>query len=1168
MKCLECQYDNPDDAVFCCKCGTKFETLCHGCGYQNPSESSFCCKCGISLSAADSHEFYQGVANPANQPLAIAGTDINVCEASDSERKCVTVMFSDMTGYTEMSEKLDPEEVKEITGAIFCELTKIIEKYDGFIEKYIGDAILAVFGAKEAFEDSALRAIKAAREIHTYVDSASPKYEEVIGHKLSMHTGINTGLVVTGEINYQKGTHGLVGDTINTAARLMSVSQPGEIITDHESYVQTKGYFEFETLKPVRVKGKAKPVKVYLVAEALQTPRKLHRLHGLRAELIGRSIEMQVLKDAAESLEQGKGSVVSVCGTAGTGKSRLVHEFKNSLDLGKYSWFDGNAYPYTQNMPYYPLVDLLTKAFGIKEGDSYKAIRQKVESNLEELLGKGTGKIPYIGGLFSIEYSETKDVGPEYWKDQLFSAVADVLRSLSLSGPTIVCLEDMHWADPSTTEMVRNFVSNLSYPLMLVCIYRPTVIVFTDFETKALKTEFSELRLRELSPSESHEMVCSLLKTDEIPKELRSFVRESIDGNPFFVEELINALIDSGALSRNSGQWVLSKAIDESFISTNVHGVISGRIDRLGRDTKRILQEASVIGRAFLFDILQRISEIKQDIDEKLVLLERLDLIRAKSVHPALEYIFKHALTQEVVYEGLLKKERSEIHERIGLAIEQLFPNRRQEFYEILAYHFKQGNSKLKAVEYLMKAGRKSFSICSVEEAQQYYKDAYNILSQLVNESKEKNALLIDLLNDWGLTLIWRGSYTELINLFKKNEKYAASIDNPESLSMFLGSIGLAYCMREEFTESYNYLQKSLKIAEEEKNPKAIGHACFRLAHVNANLGQLDDAVHLGERARFISKDPSAELPLHRVTLSLTLAYWYRGDVKKLSELGEELLERKKIITDVRYLVSAELAFGISHLCAGQFKRAILRFKNVLGNASDPILVQAAKLLLGYAYLGGEEYQAALSISEEVMRFSEKYGFEFVGTATIAFRGFAFAATGNLHEGLQLLENAEKIWSNTNRLYPLAVLNCFYGKLYLQIVEGNNPKKISYLIKNIGPIIKLVPSAAKKSEKHFKIAIEITKNVGAKGLLAQAHMGLGLLYRATKKGELAKENLLEAIKIFDMIEAAGFLMISKFVRIHYGGCWPATNKASCQVLMRKGPQANWTTRAPFLFLAG
>ena len=1126
MQCPECQFDNPDGVKFCGECGNALQLACIHCNSVNPPGFKFCGECGCELSVTLTIKL-SNQENVAEVIKAEDHADDATCSAQDSERKCVTVVFSDLTGYTEISEKLDPEEVKEITSTIFSELTKIIEKFDGFIEKYVGDAILAVFGAKEAFEDSALRAIKAAREIHTYVDSVSPKYEELIGRQLSMHTGINTGLVVTGEINYQKGTHGLVGDTINTAARLMSASQPGKIIIDHDSFVQTEGYFEFDPLDPVKVKGKTEPIKVYQVGIALQTPKKLHRLHGLRAELIGRSIEMQALKDAAESLEKGKGSVVSVCGTAGTGKSRLVHEFKKTLDLEKFQWFDGNAYPHTQNTPYYPLVDLLTKAFGIEENDSHDAIKQKIELNIEGLLGNKSGKAPYIAGLFSIKYIETSEVSPEYWKDQLHSAVQEVLKALILRGPTIVCLEDLHWADPSTMELVQKLVSIPSYPFMTICIYRPIITLFTDFEIKGLKNEFTELRLQELSPSESHEMVCSLLKTDEIPKELRNYIRDSIDGNPFYVEELINALIDSESLSRSNGRWVITRDIDESYISTNIQRVVAGRIDRLGYDTKRLLQEASVIGRAFLYDILKRISEIKKDISHNLVMLERLDLIRAKSIQPAIEYIFKHALTQEVVYNGLLRHERREIHERIGLAIEQLFYDRHQEFYEILAYHFKRGSSQIKAAEYLIKAGQKSFTMCAVEEAQNYYQDAYQILSILSEKDKSVNILLVDLLNEWGLTLVWRSASTELIELFMEHLKIAKQIDDKEKLSLFYSNLGIALNFKGNLTEAHTYLQKSLKLAEEAKSPNAIGYAALRLSIVHANIGNLKEAVRLAEKARLMSGDPSADLPLHRLTISLSVAYLYSGNINKLRELGTELLGKLDEKKDLRYFITSKLVFGISHFCAGEYRLAIQNYKSMLEESLDPMLTQSGKLFIGYAYLGDENYQKALILSEEVIRFSEKFGTEYFKTVAMAFHGFALAAAGSLDKGLKLLNNVEKFWLKENYLYSLAVLNCFYGQLYLKIVAGKNPKSLSFIIKNIRPIFKLVPGAKGKSETHFKKAIDITNQIGAKCLLAQAMMGLGYLYRATKRNELAKDCFVEAIKKFEEIDAVGFIEVSK-----------------------------------------
>ena len=272
MKCQNCQFDNPDGMKFCGRCGCEIKFICPKCNFENPVNFKFCGECGCCLSNGTSTQPDIPI-EPDATPIVEAKEDENEHYAPGSERKYVTVLFSDLSGYTEMSERLDPEEVKEITSAIFSELTKIIEKYDGFIEKYIGDAILAIFGAKEAFEDSALRAIKAAREIHAHVESVSPKYEELIGRPLSMHTGINTGVVVTGEINFEKGTHGLVGDTINTAARLMSASKSGEIIIDHDSFVQTEGYFEFDPLNMLKVKGKAAPIQAYRVGKALREPK-------------------------------------------------------------------------------------------------------------------------------------------------------------------------------------------------------------------------------------------------------------------------------------------------------------------------------------------------------------------------------------------------------------------------------------------------------------------------------------------------------------------------------------------------------------------------------------------------------------------------------------------------------------------------------------------------------------------------------------------------------------------------------------------------------------------------------------------------------------------------------------------------------------------------------
>jgi len=332
-----------------------------------------------------------------------------------------------MSGYTALTEKLDPEETKEIVGKIFGEISKVVAKYEGFIEKFVGDAVMALFGVPNSHEDDPLRAIKAAREIHDIVANISPEYEQRIGIPLAMHTGICTGLVVTGEANLEKGTHGVLGNTINTASRLSGLAKPGEIVISPDTYQQAEGYFNFEALAPVTVKGKGEPLRTYKVLTSKEEPTKVHRLSGMRAELIGRSVEMAQLQEAIANLKKGRGSIFSIVGDAGTGKSRLIEEFRATLDSHNIQWREGHCYAYAQNIPYFPLIDLLSRAWQIEEGDSSETVRNKIESRIMYLLGNEEGVIPYIGTLYSLSYPEIEGISPELWKSRLYAGVQSIL---------------------------------------------------------------------------------------------------------------------------------------------------------------------------------------------------------------------------------------------------------------------------------------------------------------------------------------------------------------------------------------------------------------------------------------------------------------------------------------------------------------------------------------------------------------------------------------------------------------------------------------------------------------------------------------------------------------------------------------------------------------------
>jgi len=362
MQCPKCQFENRDEAKFCGECGHKFEISCPECGTDNRVGNKFCDECGSNLKPV------KKVPDPITETVIqsvslskeiIAGDPPSI----NGERKHVTVLFSDLTGYTALSEKLDPEEIKEITSHIFGEISKIVGNYDGFIEKYAGDAVMAIFGVPKAHEDDPIRAVKAAREIHELVDALSPDVESRTGQPISMHSGINTGLVVTGEVDMERGTHGVAGDTINLASRLSNLAKPGEILIDADTCLQAEGHFACEYLEDTTVKGKADPIQLHKVLSQREKPITIRRLSGVRANLVGRKVEMAELAEAVENLHQDKGRIFSISGDAGTGKSRLVEDFKATLDLKEIQWLEGHAYAYTQNIPYFLMIDLLNRVF-------------------------------------------------------------------------------------------------------------------------------------------------------------------------------------------------------------------------------------------------------------------------------------------------------------------------------------------------------------------------------------------------------------------------------------------------------------------------------------------------------------------------------------------------------------------------------------------------------------------------------------------------------------------------------------------------------------------------------------------------------------------------------------------------------------------------------------
>ncbi len=823
MKCPKCQAENRDGVKFCEECGTRMEIECPGCGAKIPLGKKFCGECGHKIDQTPAPPSLDYDQPKSYTPKYMADKILTTRSSIEGEHKLVTVLFADVANFTGISEKLGPEDVHQIMDGCFKILMDEIHKYEGTINQFTGDGVMALFGAPLSHEDHGQRACYASLAIQGAMRTYGEKIMLQNGVDFQMRIGLNSGSVVVGAIGDDlRMDYTAVGDTTNLAARMESVAEPGGILVTGNTFRLVKEYFELNSLGKAQVKGKSDAQEIYQLVGTSQVITRLDAsaTRGL-TKFIGRQDEIETLTQAFEKVRSGSGQVVGIVGEAGVGKSRLIFELRQSLQ-DKVTYLQGRCVQIGESIPFLPVLDVIRGYFNIEEGDQEGIIRGKLKEKILDLEEKLLGALPAFEDFLSLSMDDPTWVTlePKQKRDRTFEGLRDLFIRLSQEKPLILVIDDLHWMDKTSEEFLDYLIGWLAHTrIMLLLLYRPEYT-----HPWGSKSFYSRIGLDQLSLGRCAELVQSILEGGEVAPEIRELILSRAAGNPLFLEELTRTLMENGTIKRINHQYILGVEVSQIKVPETIQGIIAARMDRLEDSIKRTMQVASVIGRDFAYRILQIITGMRDDLKSYLLRLQDLEFIYEKSLFPELEYIFKHAVTQEVAYNSLLSQKKKAIHEKIGTAIEEVYGEKLEEFFEILAHHYSRTENFEKAYHFLKLAGDKVMRNNSASEAFRYYKDALKTLEKLpVSEENTRKQLAI--IHSILVPIIVLGFPEDSLSILQSGEKIATALDDKKSLIRFYSNMGLYHSTSGRQTEGKEYSGKAFEEAEKIRDIESMAQS-------------------------------------------------------------------------------------------------------------------------------------------------------------------------------------------------------------------------------------------------------------------------------------------------------------------------------------------------------
>jgi class 3 adenylate cyclase/tetratricopeptide (TPR) repeat protein len=1102
MQCSRCQHDTPPGAKFCGACGARLETIsCPACSTTNVLANKYCYGCGRPLPNTSPQALF--VVSGRSSLRLLPEATLTSKGALEGERKNITVLFADLKGSMELVADRDPEEARKILEPVLERMMESVDRYEGTISQVNGDGIMALFGAPLAQEDHGIRACYAALRMQEAVKNYASEAQRVLGIPIQIRVGLNSGDVVVCMIgDDQRMGYTAVGENVHLAARMEQAAMPGSILITSSTLRLAEGYIQAKALGPIHVKGLTEAVEAFVLSDALGAYGRLQAAanRGL-TQFVGRSNELDQLREAWRRAVEGHGQVVAVFGDPGVGKSRLFYEFARSGLAGPRLILESGTVSFANRASYLPVVGLLRAYFKIHDRDDHRIIREKVTGKLLALDGQLVSSATPILALLDVPHSDStwENLDPQQRRQRTLDVVKRLIIRESHTQPLLVVFEDLHWIDPETQEVLNSLVESLPQARILLLVnYRQEYK--HDWGSR---TYYTQLRIDPLVPNRAETLLDALLGEEIALRPLKRILAETTGGNPFFLEESVRTYVELGALVGLPGAYRPTGALTKIRVPSTVQSVIAARIDRLTLARKRLLQAAAVIGTSIPLPLMRAIAELPDEmLRQELSHLQSAGFIYETGLFPEPEYAFVHALTHEVAYESVLHGRRRTLHLSIVENIEQLYADRLAEHIERLAHHAVQGEAWDKAVSYCYQAGVRAAAKSAHREAAARFTEALAAVERLPHSSAVLEQA-VDVRFGLRTSLSPLGEFQRSFELLREAEAIATALNDRARLARVFTFKALYFWSIGDQDQTIGATGQASEAAV------AIGDIP---AQVLANLfagrarharGEYADAIKQFElvisatdanRADFLGM---ANLPSVSARAWLSWSLAEQGKFGLAIKCGTEAATIAETVDNLVSRIYSLMALGIAYLRRGDLDSALLNLESAFQLSAGGNLRMARVMVAGYL---GQAYTLANRATEAVTILSEAVhdatGMDLMvdQAMRLAHLSEAFLHAGQLDRAISIADRALQTGSNYKQRAAVAWAHWVLGE-----VESHGER-------------------VEKAERHWRKAMVLASELGMPPLLAHCHFSIGRVQRSGEKSEQTRQHLIQAQDMYRNLE--------------------------------------------------